>query len=153
MIKRIAASHESRAHLAEELVQDIYFAIWQALPAYRGDSSIKTFIARIATYRCITHVVQALKVPPSIELTPELCEVIPSHSDNPETHAIELDRSVRLATTVRSLPLAYRQTALLALEGLTPKEIADVMGISTNAVSIRMTRAKELLRQLMGDKP
>ena len=65
---------------------------------------------------------------------------------------IALDRSARLASAVRSLPLAYRQTAMLALEGLTPKEIADVLGITTNAVAIRMSRAKELLRRLMGDQ-
>jgi DNA-directed RNA polymerase specialized sigma24 family protein len=49
------------------------------------------------------------------------------------------------------LPLAYRQTALLTLEGLTPTEIADVLGISTNAVAIRMSRAKTLLRKLIGE--
>lgn len=153
MIKRIACSHESRAHLVEDLVQDIYVALWQALPAFRGDASIKTFVARIATYRCATHVAQALKVPPSIELTPELGEELPFHGDNPETLTIELDRSARLALAVRLLPLAYRQTALLTLEGLTPKEIAEVLGITANAVSIRMSRAKELLRELIGELP
>jgi DNA-directed RNA polymerase specialized sigma24 family protein len=38
------------------------------------------------------------------------------------------------------------------LEGLTPPDIADVLGISTNAVAIRMSRAKALLRELIGDK-
>jgi DNA-directed RNA polymerase specialized sigma24 family protein len=52
---------------------------------------------------------------------------------------------------VRTLPLAYRQTAILTLEGLTPTEIADVLGISTNAVAIRMSRAKTLLRKLIGE--
>jgi DNA-directed RNA polymerase specialized sigma24 family protein len=42
---------------------------------------------------------------------------------------------------------------MLTLEGLTPREIADVLGITTNAVAIRMSRAKELLRRLIGDKP
>ena len=148
MIKRIASSHEAEAHLAEDLVQDIYFAVWRALPSFRGDASLRTFVARIATNRAVTHVARALKEPSSLELS----EHIPARGDNPESRAIALDRSARLASAVRSLPLSYRQTAMLALEGLTPKEIADVLGITTNAVAIRMSRAKERLRRLMGDE-
>ena len=65
MLRRIASSYEARTHLAQELVQDIYFAIWRALPAYRGDAALRTFVARIATNRAATHVARALKVPPS----------------------------------------------------------------------------------------
>jgi RNA polymerase sigma factor (sigma-70 family) len=149
MIKRIASSYESEAPRLEELVQDIYFAIWRALPSFRGNCSLRTFVARIATNRSVTHVARAVKLPPSRELT----ENIPAPGDNPEGHAIAVDREAKLTSAVRSLPLAYRQTAMLTLEGLTPKEIADVLGITTNAVAIRMSRAKNLLRGLMGDKP
>jgi hypothetical protein len=38
MIKRIALSHESSPPLVEELIQDIYLAIWRALPSFRGDA-------------------------------------------------------------------------------------------------------------------
>ena len=148
MIKRIASSHEAGAHHVEDLVQDIYFAVWKALPSFRGDSSLRTFVARIATNRAVTHVARAVKIPPSLALS----EHIPANGENPESQVIALDRSARLASAVRSLPLAYRQTAMLALEGLAPKEIADVLGITTNAVGIRMSRAKEFLRRLMGDQ-
>jgi RNA polymerase sigma-70 factor, ECF subfamily len=83
----------------------------------------------------------------------ELSEHIPALSGDPESLAIMLDRRTKLTSAVRCLPLTYRQTAMLTLEGLTPREIADVLGITTNAVAIRMSRAKELLRRLMGDKP
>ena len=149
MLRRIASSYEARTHLAQELVQDIYFAIWRALPAYRGDAALRTFVARIATNRAVTHVARALKVPPSAQLD----ERIPMPGVGPEGQAIALDRRAKLLAAVRALPLAYRQTALLTLEGLTPTEIADVLGISTNAVAIRMSRAKALIRELIGEKP
>jgi RNA polymerase sigma factor (sigma-70 family) len=149
MIQRIASSYETRTHLAQELVQDIYFAIWRALPAYRGDAALRTFVARIATNRAVTHVARALRVPPSSELD----ESIPAPGVGPEAQAIASDRAATLLVAVRCLPLALRQTALLTLEGLTPKEIGDVLGVSTNAVAIRMSRAKALLRELMGDQP
>jgi RNA polymerase sigma-70 factor (ECF subfamily) len=148
MIKRIASSHEAQPSLLEDLMQDIYFAIWRALPSFRGDSSLRTFVARIATNRAVTHVARAVKSPASLELH----EDIPAPGDNPERQAIALDRGARLASAVRSLPLAYRQPAMLALEGLTPGEMAEVLGITTNAVSIRLSRAKARLRLLMGDE-
>jgi RNA polymerase sigma factor (sigma-70 family) len=149
MIRRIASSYETRPQLAQELVQDIFFAIWRALPAYCGDAALRTFVARIATNRAVTHVVGALRAPPSAELD----ESIPAPGVGPEGEAIALDRRAKLLAAVRILPVAYRQSALLTLEGLTPTEIAGILGISTNAVAIRMSRAKHLLREIIGDKP
>ena len=142
MIKRIASSHEMTPHLTEELVQDIYVAIWKALPSFRKDASLRTFVARIATNRAVTHVVRALKLPRSEELPEDL----PAVDDSPETKVIAQDRRTHLLAAVRRLPLTYREPAMLALEGLTPGEIADVLGISANAVAIRLSRGKELLR-------
>ena len=148
MIRRIAASYEFKSHLAQELVQEIYFAIWRALPVYRGEAALRTFVARIATNRAITHVARALKAPPVAQLH----ENLPAPGLGPEGHAIALEGREKLQAAVRILPLAYRQTALLALEGLTSSEIAEVLGISANAVSIRMSRAKDLLRKLIGEE-
>jgi len=148
MIRRIVASYEARSAAVEDLVQDVYMALWRALPKFRGESSVRTFVARIATNRAITHVARATRLPAAVELTDQVA----APDDNPELRAIALDRSARLASAVRALPLAYRQAAMLALEGLTPREIADVLGISANAVAIRMSRAKERLRAQMGEQ-
>ena len=147
MIHRIAASYEARGSAVEDLVQDVYVAIWKALPVFRGESSIRTFVARIATNRAITHVARASRRPVAVELS----EQFPAPGADPERHAITEDRRARLSSAVRALPLNYRQVAMLALEGLTAKEIADVLGISPNAVAIRLSRAKDQLRAHMGD--
>src|SRR5262249_52336928 len=56
MIGRIASGYETDVHLAEDLVQDILIALWRALPSFRGDASLKTFVARLATNRAVSHV-------------------------------------------------------------------------------------------------
>jgi RNA polymerase sigma-70 factor (ECF subfamily) len=147
MIARIAASHEARPHLAEELVQDIWFAVWRALPSFRGDSSLRSFVARIAGNRAATHVAKAVRTPKSDEFEDKL----PADDDDPETAAVAQDRHARLLAAVRELPLVSRQAVTLTLEGFGPGEIAGALGITANAVSIRLSRAKEHLRQSMGD--
>ena len=52
-LARLAASYEARPALREELLQDIAFALWRALPSFRHEASEKTFVMRIATNRCL----------------------------------------------------------------------------------------------------
>ena len=147
MIKRIASSYEADLSLAEELVQDIHFALWRALPTFRGSSSLRTFVARIAMNRAVTHVARRVRFPPLIEVSAD----IPANDADPEAQALASSVSSQLFLAVRSLPLAYRQVAALALEGLTAQETANTLGITANAAAIRLSRAKRLLRERMGE--
>jgi RNA polymerase sigma factor (sigma-70 family) len=149
MIARIAASHEADQHRAEELVQDILLALWKALPSFRGEASLKTFVARVATNRSVSHVARAMGEPKPVALD----EGAPSPNATPEDLVIDGDQRNKLITAMRTLPLAFRQPALLTLEGFTPVEIAELLGLTPNVVSIRITRAKERLRAALGEKP
>jgi DNA-directed RNA polymerase specialized sigma24 family protein len=55
-LTRLASGYEANAGMREELVQEIALAIWQALPNFRGESSERTFVFRIAHNRALTHV-------------------------------------------------------------------------------------------------
>lgn len=146
MIRRIAAAHESNVGAREDLVQDTLCAVWRALPSFRGEGGLRNFIARIAANRAVTHVQRALRLPASTELTGELATSEPG----PEARAIAIDEKAQLVTALRALPLGLREPALLALEGLTQHEIASVLGVTPNAVAIRMSRARAELRKLIG---
>jgi RNA polymerase sigma-70 factor (ECF subfamily) len=147
MVRRIAAAHEARPELAEELEQDILFAVWRALPSFRGDSALKSFVARIASNRAASHVARAVRMPKSTEIDDRL----PTHDAGPEAMALAMDGQGRLLAAVRALPLVSRQAVTLTLEGFGPGEIATALGITANAVSTRLTRAKDQLRQRMGE--
>lgn len=147
LIRRIAVSYEADSGSAEELVQDIHFALWLALPSFRGKSSLRTFVARIATNRAISHVRRSVRSPLSVELSEDL----PAGELTPEHQAIAEDQQARLIASVQALPLSLRQVALLTLEGLALAEISDVLGISANAVAIRLSRARDVLRRNLGD--
>ena len=147
MIRRIATAYESNGHLAEELAQDIACAVWLALPSFRGDAAPKTFVARIATNRAVSHVRRTLSRPQLAELSEDL----PAGEPTPEWQVIARDGRERLVAAVRHLPLAQRQVALLTLEGFTAPEVGAVLGISDNAVRVRLSRARAALLQTMGD--
>jgi RNA polymerase sigma-70 factor (ECF subfamily) len=147
MIRRIAAAHELNPSAREDLTQDILYAVWRALPKFRGEGTLRGFVARIATNRAITHIDRAVGGPSSVELKADLATA----DFNPEERAIASDRAARLATAIQALPIGLREPAVLALEGLTAREVAGVLGITPNAVTIRMTRARAELRKLIGE--
>jgi RNA polymerase sigma factor (sigma-70 family) len=146
MIARIASSYEADHEHARDLTQDILIALWRAWPSFRGECSARTFVARIAHHRCVSHVAKATRRPRESELDADL------HCDgpSPERLAIEDEAHRQLSAALLRLPLAYRQVATLLLEGFSTAEVADALGITTNAVAIRSTRARALLRDLMG---
>ena len=142
LCQRLASSHEADRELARDLAQDILVAVWRAWPAFRGQCSERTYVARIAQYRIATHVSRAVRNPPLAPLPEDLV----AHSPTPEDSAIRTDQHEKLAAQVRALPIALREVAVLLLEGFTPAEIADTLGISPNAVTIRGSRARAELR-------
>lgn len=148
MLRRIAASYEADPALREELGQEILMSVWRALPGFRGEASIRTFVARVAHNRAVDHVARRAAMPRSAALDDSWASDAPSPLDTLERR----DAQERLMRAVRELPLPLRQVTVQTLEGFTPAEIAEVLGINANVVSIRLTRAKAALRTVLGER-
>ena len=71
---------------------------------------------------------------------------------NPETGLAQEQRVERLRRAIHRLPLVYRQAITLSLEGLDYGEIAEVLGISENNVGARLSRARQMLRELLENR-
>jgi RNA polymerase sigma-70 factor (ECF subfamily) len=151
LIARIARAHENDRGRTEELVQDIHLAIWQALPRFRAEANIRTYVARIAQNRAVSHVAREARVPIAAPLDP-FDDVLPSTGQTPEDAAVQADARRRLEQAVRELPLGLRLTVTLALEGFSPEEVATVLGISTSAAAVRLHRAKTTLQDKLKDR-
>jgi RNA polymerase sigma factor (sigma-70 family) len=145
MVARICASYERDRDLARELAQDVWFAVWRALPAFRADSSLKTFVARITQFRAISHVTQRAKQPSEAQLSEEIPDLQPA----PESAAIASSERSGLLAAVQRLPLVYRQPVTLTLEDFSPAKIAAMPGLSVNVVGVRLTRARSMLRAIL----
>lgn len=145
LIRRIARSYEANAARADELVQEIHLALWQALPRFRGDASMRTFIARIAHNRAISHVAREAREPRAVALDDNLH----ASDASPEERTAQQDLRAKLEAAVQRLPLSLKVAATLALEGFSPEEVAEVLGIGVSAASVRLHRAKEQLRDML----
>lgn len=145
-LRRLAGAWERDPGAQEDLLQEILVAIWRALPRFRGESTERTFVFRVAMNRALTH---RFRPRPRVEPLDEAFHVSdPRHT--PEAEATASERRAHLAAAVRSLALPMRQVVTLSLEGLSGAEIGDVLGISENNARVRLTRARQALREALG---
>lgn len=146
-LRRLAASYERDPSRQQDLLQEIWLAVWQALPRFRGECSERTFVFRIAHNRAVSHVDHFRR-----RRTDSLDEDAPLAASQPDPeHALSAEqRRERLQAAVQLLPMALRQVVVLTLEGLSHAEVADVVGITENNVAVRLTRARAALSRLLG---
>ncbi len=142
-IARVAAAYERNPALREELQQEILLAIWQALPRFRHDASLKTYVLKIAHHCAVSHVLKEKARPPHQVLNEELID----QQIDPATLAQLRQHSERLLYVVQQLPLASKELALLALEGVSHQEIAAIMGLNVNVVAVRLSRLRSTIQQ------
>jgi RNA polymerase sigma factor (sigma-70 family) len=148
MLTRFAASFERNHHAREDLVQDILLAVWQALPAFRGEASLKTYIIGVAHRRCASHVMRAVAQPRHEELDDEWVDAQPGL----EALAGLNQQQARLLAALRGLPVGQRQLVVLALEGMRYDEIAELLGISAGNVGVRLNRARAALKEQLEER-
>lgn len=126
----------------EDLIQEIWLALWQALPRFRGECSQRTFVYRVAHNRALT-----FRSRQSRSATETLGDDVADPSPDPATNVSREDLSIRLAAAVRRLPKPYREAIALHLEGLSAAEIATITGTTPGNIAVRLTRARDALRQ------
>jgi RNA polymerase sigma factor (sigma-70 family) len=144
---RVAAAYASAPADRDDLSQEIALALVRALPQYRGESSLRTYVLRIAHNCGIKRIARRRASGAPLEEAEH-----PTPSPNPERELDARQQVETLAAAVRELPLGARQVLVLTLEGLSQREIGDVLGLDENAVSVRMHRARKALRERLQRK-
>ena len=143
-LERVVWGYVDNAPDREDLMQEILMALWRALPRFRGESSLRTFVLRVAHNRSITF---ATRRRPFAALPEE--GLLPDPAPLVEERLIEQQHRDRLLAAIRRLPEAQRQAVMLQLEGLSQREIAALQETSEGSVGVRLTRARKALRALL----
>ena len=135
---------------AEEVAQSVMAKVSEGLSRFRGDSSVSTWIYRIATNVALDKLRQKA-VQPLTDAGYEFDEDdLPAAAQSPsvETAAVRDEMSACISEFVARLPENYRTVMVLGeLEGFTNAEIASILGLTLDTVKIRLHRGRERLRK------
>lgn len=132
---------------AADLTQETFLRIHRHLGKFRGGSTLKTWIYRIALNHCRSRLGRKRVWQPLAEETERR---LPDPRRGPEERALAHDAERRVAAALAALPSRYAEAVVLCdLEGLPYQEIAEVLGVRIGTVRSRIARGRERLRRVL----
>lgn len=141
---------------AEDVTQEVFIKISRALPEFRGESKLSTWVYRIATNAAVDRLRSPAYQQSKSVVTDESVE---RHLDDRniwtgekvpvlEWQVVRKEMGDCIQDFIHNLPENYRIVlALSELEGLSNPEVAAILGLSLGSVKIRLHRARERLKQ------
>ena len=144
---RIYAGDREDAH---DLLQESFVSAWRALPRFDVNRSFAVWLRRIALNKCRDHARRrAVKHAAMTMFAFAVEHDVTPGADNAQSG----DPLERLETAIGKLPRPLKEPLILtALEGMSHKEAAELLGISAKAVELRVYRAKRRLSEWLNDK-
>jgi RNA polymerase sigma-70 factor (ECF subfamily) len=129
---------------AEDLSQETFLRAWRSRESFRGETGIRGWLCVIAVNVVRDHVRQKMRRP--VEAPEPSFVDVPSAPDDPADHAVARDALERLRVALPALPAKQREMFLLReRDGLSYKEIAEVMSCPIGTVMSGLARARERL--------
>lgn len=130
------------AHDAEEVVQEVFLALFQHLQRGKSRHNLRSWIFRVAHNLGLKERNSKLKRARCVMAASDQLAYLPiDPGPNPEEQLLNKDRQQRLRAVLDALPEKDRWCLSLRAEGLRYREIAEVLGISLGAVSLMLGRS------------
>jgi len=134
----------------EDLVQESFLEVFRSIPRFRGDSTLATWCATIATRVAWAYIDRRKPAAQNLDLVPEIAADAPDA--NQQVVAREAAR--RLYSALERIPAAQRiPFALAAIEGLPLAEVAALTRSTLVATTPRVWRARRDLERRAAKDP
>jgi RNA polymerase sigma-70 factor (ECF subfamily) len=133
-------------HRVDDVMQEAYVRAYRALPGFRGDADLGTWLYRITTTACLDELRRGQRRPQPVDLTAPGWER-PSARSGPEQRVTTADT---VARALASLPEDQRAAVVLVDgEGLDYGQAAEILGVAHGTLASRLSRARATLRSLL----
>lgn len=144
---------------AMDVTQEVFFTLFRKIRSFRGDSSLKTWLYRVAINqaagrnrwwrRRFWSRTTSLNLEPD-DGTDPMSECVPSGDPSPTREVFSGELRRALDQALRELPFEQRVAMTLRdVEGLSYEEIAEVMETNLGTVKSRISRGRERLRKTL----
>ena len=134
---------------AKDVLQETLFAAARNLPEFRGGSSVTTWLYAIARSFCVKKRRTSKFAPQGLDsLDADGVGEVADPRRSPHDEAAGQQLEARLAEAIGALEPMYREVLVLRdVEGLPAAEVAEVLGLSVEAVKSRLHRARVAVRE------
>lgn len=136
-IFRLCMGYVNDTDLAQDLAQETFIIVWQQLPKFRNESSIGTWIFRIASNNCLRQIEKEKKFSKTD---------LPINLEEKKQESMEPQIQM-LYQFISELPETDRIIISLELEEVKQAEIAHIVGLSESNIRVKIHRIKDKLTQ------
>ena len=136
---------------AEDVMQDALLKTYRYVSRIKEPEAFRTWLYRTVKNACLmSRRTSAHQPARTLSLDDEGAAEVASSAPNPEQQTAAASERRRFQEAFKSLPRPFRLVAFLRdVEGLSTREVADVVGISEDNVKQRLHRARTLLRKAL----
>jgi len=137
---------------AEDLTQETFIRVNNNLHTFRGESSLSTWLYRIASNRVIDHVRRRRMILVPLEAPAGETRGVPrevaARARNPQENLLDRESARGVAEAIGDLPSEYRELIILRhFQHRSYEEIAHIKDSPLGTVKNRLFRAREALRR------
>ncbi len=125
---------------AKDITQEVFIKVWENLESFRQESGISTWIYRITVNTCLLQLRNEKIKKTSTQS--EFNNVVEEEEENKTSQEVQLKS---MYACIQKLSKENKSIILLELEGLPQKEIANITGLSHEAIRVRVHRIKNSL--------
>lgn len=145
---------------APDVVQEVFLKVFRNVHTFRGQSSLKTWIYRIAVNESRNHRrwfgrhrSQEITLEPPLGETHSYLDWLPDPARSPMELAMDHERETLIEAALAEINPHYRAALVLReLEGLSYDEIAEILDTSLGTVKSRILRGREALRERLTER-
>jgi RNA polymerase sigma-70 factor (ECF subfamily) len=144
---------------AADVTQEVFLKVFRKIDSFRGDSSLKTWIYRIAVNEAHNHRRwfgrhrrQEVALDPAAGQR-GIGDLMPDRGPSPYESARDHETHALIESALKQVSVQYRAALVLReIEGLSYDEIAGILEISLGTVKSRILRGREALRKLLQEQ-
>ncbi|MBC7187851.1 MAG: sigma-70 family RNA polymerase sigma factor [Calditrichaeota bacterium] len=157
MVYNVALRLTGNADEAEGVMQETFLKVLEALPTFRGDAQLGTWIYRIATNYALMQLRKRKVATYSLEEynldeSRDLASFNRSLGDNPEALVLNSELREVMEKAIEALPPKYKTAFVLKdMEGLSLQQIAEMLNLNVATVKTHIHRARLFLRDRLAD--
>ena len=140
LIYKVCFVYATQQNTIDDLYQEVVLNLWKALPRFRSDSKMSTWVYRIALNTCVSCLRSAKRQQQTVPFTLSMANLFADVQEK-----ANLGELYRL---IGKLGEMDRAVILLWLDENSYKEIAEILGISPSVVGVRINRIKAKLREM-----
>jgi len=147
-VHRLARRYARGEADAEDLTQEIFLDLFRALPTFRGESQMATWVYRVAINHCLRHREKNCNQNESFD---EERHETPDTRHDPARRMAQTELGDQVQTALSDLSELHRDVVVLhELHGLTYRQCATVLGVPVGTVKSRLSNAFRALRKSLG---